>query len=355
MDFTVRYHSRAPRRSKGSIVLGADIGGTHTNIAIARVEQQSVRLLFSCHFKSKNIPGIEGAISTTLGIAAKKYAIHPTRGCIAAAGVVADNHDFCRITNLPWNADARELSKKTKLKQVVIINDFEALGYALNLSKTSERVICIKQGKRVQYATKAILGAGTGLGKTIVPYQKASGLYVPLPSEGGHADLPLFNPIDQQLAGFLKQQYNLDRVSYTDVLSGSGIEHLYAFVKTMPDFSPIRFTDTIDHSDEKPARIAEYKTKDTACRLVFKLFAAYYGRCAKNLALDTLCFGGLYIAGGIAIKNKGIFKSSQFMHEFNASDKMQDVLHRIPIYLLTDYDISMLGACYAASKHVSTP
>ena len=37
----------------------------------------------------------------------------------------------------------------------------------------------------------------------------------------------------------------------------------------------------------------------------------YYSRCAKNFVIDTMSRGGLYIAGGIASKNRDIFSSNE--------------------------------------------
>jgi glucokinase len=78
----------------------------------------------------------------------------------------------------------------------------------------------------------------------------------------------------------------------------------------------------------------------------------FYARCAKNIALDTLAMGGIYIAGGIAAKNKEIFQTEEFIQSFEASLKRSDVLKQIPIYLIVNYDVSLYGACLAAMYHL---
>jgi glucokinase len=78
------------------------------------------------------------------------------------------------------------------------------------------------------------------------------------------------------------------------------------------------------------------------------LFTRFYGRCAKNIALDTLAGGGLYIAGGIAAKNKEIFVSKEFLDEFDRAYRRSEFLRKVPLYVILNYDISLLGACYAA-------
>jgi len=78
------------------------------------------------------------------------------------------------------------------------------------------------------------------------------------------------------------------------------------------------------------------------------LFSLFFARCAKNYVLDTLAIGGLYIAGGIAMKNKEIFSTKQFISEFNNAYRYTDFLKKVPINIITDYDVSLLGSCYAA-------
>ena len=71
----------------------------------------------------------------------------------------------------------------------------------------------------------------------------------------------------------------------------------------------------------------------------------FYARAARNFALDTLARGGLYIAGGIAAKNRDSF--SDFMTEFVKNEVYKELLSNIPIYLITNYDISLIGSAYA--------
>jgi glucokinase len=56
----------------------------------------------------------------------------------------------------------------------------------------------------------------------------------------------------------------------------------------------------------------------------------------------------LYIAGGIAAKNKEIFSSNDFIHEFENAYRRADFLKTIPIYVILNYDVSLYGACFAA-------
>ena len=61
-----------------------------------------------------------------------------------------------------------------------------------------------------------------------------------------------------------------------------------------------------------------------------------------------MALGGLYIAGGIALKNKEIFTWNDFFIDINSSNRRRDVLKNVPIYLLTNTHLGLLGACFAA-------
>jgi glucokinase len=56
----------------------------------------------------------------------------------------------------------------------------------------------------------------------------------------------------------------------------------------------------------------------------------------------------LYIAGGIAAKNKEIFLSKEFTIEFENTHRRTEFLKTVPISVIVNYDVSLYGACYAA-------
>ena len=58
-----------------------------------------------------------------------------------------------------------------------------------------------------------------------------------------------------------------------------------------------------------------------------------------------------FIAGGIASKNKEIFKSKEFFDEFENVYRRKEVLKEIPIYIIINYEVSLIGACLAAMYH----
>src|SRR5262249_53426212 len=149
--------------------------------------------------------------------------------CVAAAGVVSEHREFVRPTNLQITINIQEIQKNTGIRCIYLANDFEVISYGLkNIDPTS--LIQVKKGIVRPQANQAIVGAGTGLGKCIMIWEKDRNMHVSSASEGGHADFAAQQKEDFELINFIqKQEPHLMPISWEDVLSGNGIKRLYHF------------------------------------------------------------------------------------------------------------------------------
>lgn len=355
MDYIVKnFNEKMLKNNFSSYVLGVDIGGTNTNLGIAGLKDSRIILLFSLNFKSKELSSILPAVETTLTYAKNNYDIEVDFACIGAAGVVSQSNDSAQITNVSWNVSSKELTDKTSLKSVYIINDFQTIGYGVNLLDPSNindifQVRSVKSNIKSSTATKAILGAGTGLGKSILAYNQHFNAYIPIPSEGGHGDFPAQSDFEMELVRFIKKLRGISQpLTYEELLSGRGLESIYLFLRSKQELRDTQYTKEIEDAVDKAPLISKYRELDETCNETFQLFTRFYGRCAKNFVLESMSLGGLYIAGGIAVKNKEIFESSEFFIEFENVYQRRDILEEIPIYVIVNYDVSLYGACLAA-------
>lgn len=332
-------------------ILAGDVGGTNTNLAIVARREDRFSIVTETKIDSTEVEDFTRTAATALKEFGSKLA--PSRCCISAAGHVKNNS--CQPTNLPWMIDGDRLQKELNLPTAVI-NDFLALSYSLPLLDTSDpsQVIPLPHPDGSTPEPKgnslAIIGAGTGLG--VGHLVKAAGRYVAIPSEGGHMDFPAFDKETQKLGNFLKTRY--DSWPGTEcVLSGRGIANIYAFVRQSVSGPADEALNEIDAlSDrEKPALIAEYGASNPHCMRVMELFTRIYGKFAGNQALNFLPEAGLFLAGGIAQKNIDyLLKGARFMRYFesNYNPKLRAVQHRIPVFLIKEYSVSLLGAAHAA-------
>ncbi|MFH2027639.1 MAG: glucokinase [Nanoarchaeota archaeon] len=358
MDYKVEYlKKRRDIRQYSKFVLGGDVGGTNTSFGVAGIKKSKLELLFTLHFKTQKIGSLVSAVNETLKYCKDIHRILIKNACFGVAGIVSSKHDICKMVNVNLDIDVKEILKKTKLKSAYLVNDFELIGYGINLldindkkdvSKTRHRKYI---GSHMVGTTKAIVGAGTGLGKSILVCDDDKKSYTPVASEGGHGDFPAQDQSDINLVEFIKKTRKVKQVSYEEVIAGRGIGHIYMFLRSLKKFKHTPYTKKICDNGYDVESIARYKNKDKTCKETFRLYAKYYARCVKNFALDSLSIGGIYIAGGIAAKHKEMFNTKEFINEFENNDRLTDILKKMPIYVIVNPNVSLYGACLAALKN----
>lgn len=348
------YDKERPAKAYATSVIEGDIGGTNMNLYVAGIKNTSPNLLFSMRFKTSQLDSLLPAMKEVLRYAGQQYAISVKHTCIGVAGAVSDEQDYARLPNALWGVNAQELSDNTSLQHIVIINDFQAAGFGINLldENGSNDIFVLTEEKSVHesaHNTKVILGPGTGLGKSILVYDPGAQIYVPIPSEGGHSDFRPYDEDELSMVHSIKKQIGIKSpLSYEELLSGRGLAHLYSFIRGCGVLPSTEYTDEMDGRHDKAPLISEYRTKDQTCSQTFRRYTSYFARCAKNFVLDTLATGGLYIYGGIAVKNRDIFQSTGFFAELERAFRRTEVLQHAPIYLILNYDIGLEGACLAA-------
>jgi len=326
-------------------VLTGDIGGTKTALAVYEVGDGRPRRVHSIRYPSAAAPGLWPLIERFFadapelreGLAAAAFAV---------AGPVQDGR--CKTTNLPWVLDAAELSAQLAAP-VVLLNDFH--GVALGVTALApEQVEWLQVGERDPQGVVAVLGAGTGLGEAIL---------IPTPTgprviagEGGHADLAPRDDLEIDLLRFLLARHG--RVSYERVLSGRGLAALYDFLGAREP-EALRPSTRARMSREDPAAVVGdlgVRGEDPLCTRAVDLFASIYGAEAGNLALKTLPAGGVYLAGGIALHLLPRLRYS-FMPGFLAKGRMSPLLSRLPVGVVLDAEVGLLGAALAAAALIA--
>jgi glucokinase len=79
-------------------------------------------------------------------------------------------------------------------------------------------------------------------------------------------------------------------------------------------------------------------------------FLDIYGAQAGNLALTCLANGGAYVAGGIAPKIIDKLKNDRFIKSFNAKGRMAKLMVNMPVKVVINARVGLLGAALAASR-----
>lgn len=323
--------------------LAADIGGTNSNFGVFALDAEKPVLLIAVHFKSSDIGDFTHFFSEVIQYLYKQYSITFEAACIGAAGIVYPHRVFARPTNLNLEINTNEIAKATGLKTVFLINDFEAVALGTDLINPKD-IITVNEGVRREHGNKGYVGAGTGLGKSMMVWHRDSRQYFPVWSEGGHADAAFYHDQEFALSRFIHDNYQICPVSWEGVLSGDGIKKIYRFLGSQKQYPITDATREIEQFDFNPDRISFYAQEDEQCKDTFDMYVRFYARCLKNFALDSLALNGLYIAGGIAAKNISLFFEPAFMIEFVRCGKQGKLLPTIPLYIIADYNVSLYGS-----------
>jgi glucokinase len=341
-------------------ILVGDVGGTNTYLAIMGVkDNKNFDMIVKHTYLTKEVKFLPDCVNSLLKEADDAFGIKISIACIGAAGPVTKRRDIIKLTNADITADAGALLSKTMLKRVILINDFEAIGYGIELLNMEKDVLNLKAGSEQSTNTSffvntcSIIGAGTGLGISIVPYNKIKHFHIPLPSEGGHIDFTPYDQFEMELVSHIKENRQTESKSfpsYENVLSGKGMENIFSFFakKNKAEESELFKKISSLSGIEKLREIEANYENDKTCKQTIDLFMKFYARAAKNIALLSACYSGLFITGRIALKNIERFKEKSFIEEFEKSDKKVDILDKIPVYLITNTELGLYGCCNVA-------
>jgi glucokinase len=320
---------------KRDAILAGDIGGTNTRLAILEVVKGHFNFLAQETFASREEPSLESALRKFLSSTTHSI----TRACLGVAGPVREGR--CEATNLPWVIDSREIARQLKLPGVGLINDLEASAYGIAALEARDFEV-LNQGTRDAQGNRAVVSAGTGLGEAVLFWDGRE--HRPFASEGGHADFAPRNHLEMDLLDYLLKRHS--RVSVERMISGQGLVNIYQFLKdTGRAEEPTWLVDQMRHKDP-PVVITENALggKSSLCVEALHLFVSLYGAEAGNMALKVMATGGVYLGGGIAPKIIEKLRDPVFMNAFTAKGRMRPLLQAIPVRVILNPKVALLGA-----------
>ena len=314
-------------------LLAADIGGTKTLLQLSHLDGE---IILQQRLENDDYADFESLLTAFFSTVTVDF-LPVSSACFAVAAPLSGRR--VELTNRSWIIDSDRLLQKFPLVELSLVNDFEAVGYGIGELEEKDLIV-LQQGKPEAKSLRAVIGAGTGLGQAILsPLHKNWRVW---PTEGGHTDFAAQDIQQQALLNKLFEQF--EHVSYERILSGSGLVTLYQFVVEQQGINT-----SLNLTAEQISQSAPQKT-DPAAITAMHLFMQIYGAQAGNLALTTLPRGGIFIAGGIAVKNLDLFEQGFFMQSFLAKGRMRGVLEQIPVYLINNPDVGLLGARLLAGK-----
>lgn len=305
------------------MILGGDLGGTKTLLALAEIADGRPRIVREARFDSE-------AYGDFVDLLAEFLAGQPVAAAAFGLAGPTDGR-AARLTYRPWRLDAAALESRFAIGCVQLVNDFAAAAHGLDLLTTGQ-LLPLQAGQPQPGAPRVILGAGTGLG--VAGLLGAGGRTTVVPGEGGHMG---FAPQSAEQAALWQHLFaRSGRVTVEDVVSGPGLARIHAFLHSR------------DASPEAIGRAAQAGDA-AACRTV-DLWMAAYGAFAGDLALQWLARGGVFIAGGIAAKLLPALSARPFIDSFNAKREHGHLAAAMPVALVREERLGLLGALALAAQ-----
>ncbi|MGB2593171.1 MAG: glucokinase [Candidatus Acidiferrum sp.] len=321
------------------MILAGDVGGTKCNLALFSEKNGKLTPVLKQRFASKDFAQFDLIVREFSRQAAPHLKKEKVRAAgFGVAGPVINNR--VRATNLPWTVDAATLAKELSVSDVVLMNDLGATGHSVE-HLAPEEFCVLNPGKPEHGGTRALIAAGTGLGQSILVWD--GGRYRVVPSEGGHSDFAPHTEQQIDLLRFMRRRY--PQVSWEHILSGRGFRTLHEFLN--PKVIHPSFEDPGMDPAPEISRLGLSK-ECPVCADTLDLWTAIYGSEAGNLALKVLALGGVYIAGGIAVKIIEKIKDGTFFTAFRDKWKFENLLGAIPVSVILNESAPLLGAAYEA-------
>lgn len=319
------------------MILAGDVGGTKSNLGLFDLRQGKLVRVAYKHYTSHEYAGLHEVAQDFL----RQNGAKVTAASFGIAGPVENN--MVRATNLPWVVDGAEMAKFLGIDRtrVRLLNDLEATAYGIRVMEPSDLEV-IYPGTPSPDATQVVIAAGTGLGEGILFWNGKE--HIPVATEGGHAD---FSPGTDQQANLWKSLKKRNEfVSSETILSGRGFQNIHEFLSPYekhPGFDP-----TTDPAPEITRRALAGECP--VCVATLNLWIEIYGSEAGNFALRALARGGIYVAGGIAVKVLPKLKDGRFAAAVRHKEKLEDFLSTIPITVVLNQDCPLMGAAFVAAQ-----
>ncbi|MCP1661513.1 MAG: glucokinase [Methanocalculus sp. MSAO_Arc1] len=309
-------------------IIAADIGGTTSRFgSFALLEDGELFCRDLVHLRT----GESGSFTALIQKAEDAFCSacdHPPAAVVLAVPGPVRKGAPVILPNIPFTISESEQERRFLDRKIILINDFAAQGYACWRNQHLATEV-IQEGYFRKEGTMAVIGAGTGLGHCAIK-RCNEGLPVAIPSEAGHAAFPFSGDEEIRYLHYLLQKEGISYPNCDLVVSGRGLSHLHAWL-TGDCLEP-----------EEIVRQIGSESKTTI------LFSRFYARACRNYALSLLATGGIFITGGIAMNNTFLVNNTFFRDEFADAGPYTGLLQEIPVSVVTDERVGLLGAAECA-------
>ena len=324
------------------MILAGDVGGTKCTFTLFTQSDSGLNPAFRLSLPTKSAATFEAVLGQFRNEAASQG--HDLNQLKAAAFGIAGAVVGDRVlsSNLPWPVERKFIATALNLatEKVLLLNDLVAAAASL-AHLDSNDLLKLNDGIREPRAPMALIAAGTGLGEAILFWDGQR--YQISPSEASLTDFAPRN--DREFLLLQSLRHRMPRVVTEEVVSGRGFRAIHQII-----FPGVQHAFFDEPGVDAAAMITQQALTGscTACAETLQIWTEAYGAEAGNMALRVLPFGGVYVAGGIALKILPTLKEGGFVRAFSDKMKLSSALAKIPIYVILNEDAPVISAAYEA-------
>jgi glucokinase len=320
------------------LILAGDIGGTKISLGVFSSSQEIRKPLVEKTYSSAKYNSLENLLREFLS--GVNYPIDSAS--FGVAGPVLNGRST--LPNLPWVIDEEEIQHALRLPSVKILNDLVASASFLPYLERKDYQV-LNAGRPLSHGAIGVIAPGTGLGEAFLTWNGMK--YQAFASEGGHSDFAPTSPSQIELCRYL--QGKLDHVSYERVCSGLGLREIYAYFHNFIGITEehAKIAKALSEADDPTPVIVDAALGKVHCELcseTLNTFVSILAAEASNLALKVLATNGVYVAGGVPLHMRSALENPRFMDTFKHKGRMSKLVSDIPVYLVLNPKVGLLGA-----------
>ena len=312
--------SAAPSTGASGAALVADVGGTHTRLALAT--DAPLRL-----HDIRVFPTPSGSLLPLVREYLADAGRRVDRCGVAAAGRIRREHggECVTLTNVALDIDVSQL--RELVPAAVLVNDLAAVASALPFLAAGDLLDLDASGDALQGA-RLVLGVGTGIGAAV---RLADGAL--LETEAGHVELA--TPI-QAHRGWLETLPG-GRASAEQLLAGPGLVRLHAQVSGERDVAVATL-------------VARARDRDAVALATLRAYADWLGRFAGDLVLAYGAWAGVHLIGGVVSGLGDMLDAQAFRTGMVDKSRFGDELARVPVRRILHPQPALLGLAALAFR-----
>lgn len=330
-------------------IIAWDLGATKCTAGVVEYREDIDDLVCKHHYTLKlteatSLENLIDKIESGLDFSmAKADAI-----CIGAAGHY--NGESLLLENAyPYSMHFAKIAKQQGWPAYAVIHDYAPIVCAtftsyINQPKNIKR---LNSSAMQHHGRRVALGIGTGLGLkdgVLLP----NGDFWLGRNEIGHIGVPTppfaevrHRKLHEELIRFLQEKTLISSnqpLTFEKILSGQGTVRLYQFFYRNAE-------------EITPEEVGE-KMREGEATEMLDTFAWYAGLFIGTVQLTFMPEGGVWITGGVALKNLDVFDRPDFFSGIHASPAYRQQREEYPLGILCNHEHALIGCGYYAMKRL---